>query len=132
MAHFAGVGLGTTLAPGILWARMQDAGTQKVTLAMVTDALMLSGIDLTEEERTALVEGANRNLAGYEEIRKLHIPPDVSPPFHFSPVVPGLVVNKARQPFKLSAAPAVKRPANLEDVAFWPITTSASWCARGK
>ena len=121
MAHFAGVGLGTTLAPGILWARMQDAGTQKVTLAMVTDALMLSGIDLTEEERTALVEGANRNLAGYEEIRKLHIPPDVSPPFHFSPVVPGLTVNKTKQPFRLSAAPSVKRPANLEDVAFWPI-----------
>lgn len=121
MAHFAGVGLGTTLAPGILWARMQDAGTQRVTLAMVTDALMLSGIDLTEEERTALVEGANRNLAGYEEIRKLHIPPDVSPPFHFSPVVPGLTVNKVKQPFRLSAAPAVKRPANLEDVAFWPI-----------
>ncbi len=121
MAHFAGMGLGTTLAPGILWARMQDAGTQKVTLAMVTDALMLSGIDLTEEERTALVEGANRNLAGYEEIRKLHIPPDISPPFHFSPVVPGLTVNKTKQPFRLSAAPPVKRPASLEDVAFWPI-----------
>jgi Asp-tRNA(Asn)/Glu-tRNA(Gln) amidotransferase A subunit family amidase len=121
MAHFAGAGLATTLAPGILWARMQDAGTQRVTLAMVTDALKLSGIDLTEEERTALVEGANRNLAGYEEIRKLHIPPDVSPPFHFSPVVPGLTVNKTRQPFKLSAAPAVKRPSNLEDAAFWPV-----------
>ena len=121
MAHFAGAGLGTTLAPGVLWARMQDAGTQKVTLAMVTDALVLSGIDLPEDERTALVEGANRNLAGYDEIRKLHIPPDVSPPFHFSPVVPGLTVNKTKQPFKLSAAPSVKRPANLEDVAFWPI-----------
>lgn len=121
MAHFAGVGLGTSLAPGILWARMQDAGTQRVTLAMVTDALMLSGIDLTEEERTALVEGANRNLSGYDEIRKLHIPPDISPPFHFSPVVPGLTVNKTKQPFKLSAAPSVKRPANLEDAAFWPI-----------
>lgn len=121
MAHFAGVGLGTTLAPGILWARMQDAGTKRVTLAMVTDALMLSGIDLPEDERTALVEGANRNLAGYEEIRKLHIPPDVSPPFHFSPVVPGLTVNKVKQPFRLSAAPSVKRPANLEDAAFWPI-----------
>ena len=121
MAHFAGAGLGTTLAPGILWARMQDAGTQRVTLAMVTEALKLSGIDLTEEERTGLVEGANRNLAGYEEIRKLHIPPDVSPPFHFSPVVPGLVVSKTKQPWRLSAAPAVKRPANLEDVAFWPV-----------
>ncbi|MDP3719643.1 MAG: amidase [Acidobacteriota bacterium] len=121
MAHFAGVGLGTTLAPGILWARMQDAGAQRVTLAMVTDALKLSGIELTEEERTALVEGANRNLTGYEAIRKLHIPPDVSPPFHFSPVVPGLTVNKTRQPFRLSSAPSVKRPANLEDVAFWPV-----------
>ncbi len=121
MAHFAAAGLGTTLAPGILWARMQDAGAQRVTLAMVTDALKLSGIELTEEERTGLVEGANRNLTGYEEIRKLHIPADISPPFHFSPVVQGMTVNKTRQPFRLSAAPAVKRPANLEDVAFWPI-----------
>ncbi len=121
MAHFAGAGLGTTLAPGILWARMQDAAAQRVNLAMITEALKLSGIDLTEEERTALVEGANRNLTGYEEIRKLHIPPDVSPPFHFSPVVPGLTVNKTKQPFRLSPAPAVKRPASLEDVAFWPV-----------
>src|SRR5262245_35058890 len=28
MAHFAGVGLGGTLAPGVLWARMQDAGAK--------------------------------------------------------------------------------------------------------
>ena len=62
MAHFAGVGLGSTLAPGILWARMQDAGTQTITLAMVTDALKLSGIELTEAERKAMVETANRNL----------------------------------------------------------------------
>ena len=26
MTHFAGIGLGSTLAPGVLWARMQDAG----------------------------------------------------------------------------------------------------------
>ena len=26
MTHFASVGLGTTLVPGVLWARMQDAG----------------------------------------------------------------------------------------------------------
>ncbi|MEO8680903.1 MAG: amidase [Vicinamibacterales bacterium] len=121
MTHFAGIGLGTTLAPGILWARMQDAGAQKVTLAMVTDALKLSGIEMTEADRQALVDGANRNLTGYEELRAVHIPNDVSPPFHFSSIVPGVTVNKTRQPFRLSAAPAVKRPANLEDAAFWPI-----------
>ena len=52
---------------------------------------------------------------------EIHIPNDVSPPFHFSAVVPGIEVDKTRQPFRLSAAPAVKRPANLEDVAFWPV-----------
>ena len=45
MTHFAGIGLGSTLVPGVLWARMQDQGTQRVTLAMVTDALKLQGIE---------------------------------------------------------------------------------------
>jgi Asp-tRNA(Asn)/Glu-tRNA(Gln) amidotransferase A subunit family amidase len=121
MAHFAGVGLGTTLAPGILWARMQDAGTQTITLAMVTDALRLSGIELTEAERKDMVETANRNLTRYEELRRIEIPNDVSPPFHFSPLVQGLVVDKTKRPFRLSGAPAVTRPANLEEAAFWPI-----------
>ncbi len=121
MATFAGAGLGTTLVPGVLWARMQDAGTPKLTLAMVNDALKISGVDVPEDEKAALVESANRNLSGYDDLRKLHIPPDVSPPFHFSPVTPGMTVNKTKQPFRLSAPPAIKRPANLEDAAFWPV-----------
>jgi Asp-tRNA(Asn)/Glu-tRNA(Gln) amidotransferase A subunit family amidase len=121
MTYFAGVGLGSTLAPGIVWARLQDAGTQTITLEMITEALKLSGIELTEDERKEMVAGANRNLTQYADIRKIHIPNDVSPPFHFSPIVPGMEVSKAKLPFRLSAAPSVKRPANLEDVAFWPI-----------
>jgi len=121
ITHFASIGLGGTLAPGILWARMQDARAKRITLEMVTDALELSGIQLTEDERKAMVDGANNNLARYEEVRAIHIPNDVSPPFHFSSLVPGLTVNKTRLPFKLSPAPQVKRPAQLEDVAFWPV-----------
>jgi Asp-tRNA(Asn)/Glu-tRNA(Gln) amidotransferase A subunit family amidase len=121
MAHFAGIGLGTTLAPGILWARMQDAGTQTITVEMITEALKLSGIELTEAERAAMVESANQNLKRYEEVRAIHIPNDVSPPFHFSPLVPGLEVSRKKLPFVLSAPPAVKRPADLERVAFWPV-----------
>lgn len=121
MATFAGAGLGGTLVPGVLWARVQDSGTARVTIAMVNEALKLSGIEISEDEKANLVEGANRNLTGYEELRKLHIPADVSPPFHFSPLVPGMTVNKARLPFRLSAAPAVRRPSNLEDAAFWPL-----------
>jgi Asp-tRNA(Asn)/Glu-tRNA(Gln) amidotransferase A subunit family amidase len=125
MATFAGAGLGSTLVPGVLWARVQDSGANKVTLAMVDEALKLSGIVIADDEKNTIVETANRNLAGYEEIRKLHIPPDVSPPFHFSPVVPGMTVSKARQPIRFSATPGVKRPSNLEDAAFWPIRNLA-------
>ncbi len=121
MTHFASVGLGTTLVPGVLWARMQDAGASQVTLAMLTDALKLSGVELSEEDRKQLVENANRNLTSLEELRKIQIPLDVSPPYHFSPIVPGIQVSKTRLPFRMSANPAVKRPANLEDVAFWPV-----------
>jgi Asp-tRNA(Asn)/Glu-tRNA(Gln) amidotransferase A subunit family amidase len=121
LAHFASLGLGATLVPGVLWARMQDAGAQSVTLAMLTDALQLSGVELSEEDRKAMVDSANRNLAQFRELREVTIPNDVSPPFHFSPLVPGMTVDQARQPFRISRPPALKRPATLEDAAFWPV-----------
>src|SRR5262245_29383556 len=71
MTHFAGAGLGATLALGILWARMQDQGATQITLEMVTDALKLAGIEATEAERRAMVTGANQSLARYEAIRQL-------------------------------------------------------------
>jgi Asp-tRNA(Asn)/Glu-tRNA(Gln) amidotransferase A subunit family amidase len=121
MAHFASIGLGSTLAPGILWARMQDASAKKVTLAMVAEAMKLSGLEFTEEELKSMVDAANQNLTRYEDQRAVQIPNDVSPPFHFSALVPGMVVTKVRLPFRLSTPPPVKRPANLEETAFWPV-----------
>jgi len=121
MTHFATIGLGSTLVPGVLWARMQDAGANRITLAMVRSALGLAGIEATDAEAEAMVNGANQNLTRYESIRQLDIPNDVSPPFHFSSIVPGIEVDKTPRPFRMSRAPRVERPANLEDVAFWPV-----------
>jgi Asp-tRNA(Asn)/Glu-tRNA(Gln) amidotransferase A subunit family amidase len=121
LTHFASVGLGSTLAPGILWARMQDAGAKKLTVEMVADAMKLSGLEFNEADLKSMVDAANQNLTRYEELRTVHIPNDVSPPFHFSPLVPGIEVNRTKLPFRLSAAPAVKRPVNLEEAAFWPV-----------
>jgi Asp-tRNA(Asn)/Glu-tRNA(Gln) amidotransferase A subunit family amidase len=121
MTHFASVGLGSTLAPGILWARMQDAGAKKLTVEMVADAMKLSGLEFNEADLKSMIDAANQNLTRYEELRTVHIPNDVSPPFHFSPLVPGLEVNRTKLAFRLSAAPTVKRPVNLEEAAFWPV-----------
>jgi Asp-tRNA(Asn)/Glu-tRNA(Gln) amidotransferase A subunit family amidase len=121
LAAFTSVGLGGTLAPGVAWARLQEAGADRITLAMVTDALKLSGIELAEADRQAIVDAANTNLERMEELRGLHIRNDVSPPYHFSPVVPGMTVDRTRRPWVLSKAPPLKRPANLEEAAFWPV-----------
>jgi Asp-tRNA(Asn)/Glu-tRNA(Gln) amidotransferase A subunit family amidase len=121
LAHFAGIGLSSTLLPGALWAGMQQAGVQRVTAAMMADALKLAGLEFSEEERTGMVNNVNQALTRYEALHNFEIPNDVSPPFHFNPLVPGMKVNRTRQPFRISVAPAVKRPANLEDVAFWSV-----------
>src|SRR6266404_5589124 len=122
--HFSGIGLGATLLPGVLWAQVQQEGAQKVTPEMLKDALALSGLSFSEEDQKAMLQGVNRNLTNYEELRNLHIPNDVAPPFYFSALVPGMKVNRTREPLRFST-PAVKRPANLEDVAFWPVTQLA-------
>jgi Asp-tRNA(Asn)/Glu-tRNA(Gln) amidotransferase A subunit family amidase len=88
---------------------------------MLKDALTLSGLSFPDDDQKAMLQSVNQNLARYEELRNLHIPNDVSPPFYFSPIVPGMKVNRVRLPLRFST-PAAKRPANLEDVAFWPLT----------
>jgi Asp-tRNA(Asn)/Glu-tRNA(Gln) amidotransferase A subunit family amidase len=88
---------------------------------MLTDALALSGLTFTAEDQKALLQAANQSLTRYEDLRKSPIPNDVAPPFYFSPLVPGMKVNRTKLPVRFSI-PKVRRPANLEEVAFWPIT----------
>ncbi len=121
MTHFASIGLGSTLVPGVVWARMQDQGTQRVTAAMLKEALKLQGVEVPDADIQAMVAGANQNLTRFEEVRKISIPLDVSPPFHFSALAPGIEPNRTRLPFRMSVAPSIRRPSNLEDVAFWPV-----------
>jgi Asp-tRNA(Asn)/Glu-tRNA(Gln) amidotransferase A subunit family amidase len=119
LSFFSGVGLGGTLLPGVLWAQLQQDGAQRITQRMLADSLALSGLTFSEEDQRSMLQAANQNLTRYEELRKVHIPNDVAPPFYFSPLTPGMQVNRVRQPFRFSAS-RVRRPANLEDVAFWP------------
>jgi Asp-tRNA(Asn)/Glu-tRNA(Gln) amidotransferase A subunit family amidase len=40
-------------------------------------------------------------------------------------MVPGLRLDRERKPFRMSESPALRRPAHLEDVAFWPMSELA-------
>ena len=135
LAYFSGIGLGSSLLPGALWAEMQagpptsaapqqDGAAPRVTAEMLRNALALAGLTFSDEDQKAMLQGVNRNLTSFEEVRKLEIPNDVAPPFYFSSIVPGMKVNRTRDPLHFSA-PVVKRPANLEDAAFWPVVQLA-------
>jgi Asp-tRNA(Asn)/Glu-tRNA(Gln) amidotransferase A subunit family amidase len=124
IAQFSSLGLGGTLLPGVLWAEMQQAGAEQITLEMLRHALVMAGLSFTADDEKAMVRAVNQNLTRMTELRAIHIPNDVSPPFHFSPIVPGMTVNRSKQPFRMST-PAVKRPADFEEVAFWPVVQLA-------
>jgi len=125
LAHFSAIGLGSTLLPGVLWGQMQEgASVQRVTPEMLKGALIIAGLNFSDEDQKAMLRSVNQSIGRYEDLRKLHIPNDVAPPFYFSAITPGMKVSRAREPFRPSA-PIVKRPANLEDLAVWPIVQLA-------
>ena len=125
LTALSSVGVGGTLVPGALLAQVQQSGDAKVTAAMLADALAVAGLTVSEEDQKAMLQAVNRNLASYEEVRKVAIPNDVAPPSYFSAIVPGMKVNRTREPLRFSSPPPVKRPVNLDDVAYWPILNLA-------
>ena len=129
LSSLAGLGLGSTLLPGVLWAQMEkekeQEGSAKITIEMLKVAASVSGLTLTDDDYEAILTAVNQNLTRHVALRKIAIPNNVAPPLYFNPLVPGMAVNRTRLPFTLSAPPKVTRPANLEDVAFWPITQLA-------
>jgi Asp-tRNA(Asn)/Glu-tRNA(Gln) amidotransferase A subunit family amidase len=121
MAHFASIGLGSSLLPGVLWAQVQQNGAEKISPEMMKVALQLSGLEFSDEEENRMLNNVNQSLGRWEALHKFHIPNNVAPPFYFNPLLPGMKMPRTREPLKLSTIPAVKRPSNLEDVAFWSV-----------
>lgn len=128
LAYFSGVGLSSTLLPGVLWEKLQaqagqapPAGGQKVTLEMVKAALAVAGVEFSDDDAQGMVDGVNQSLARYVERRAFVIDPEVPPSVYFSPLVPGTRLDRVGKPIRISKPPDVKRPANLEDVSYWPV-----------
>jgi Asp-tRNA(Asn)/Glu-tRNA(Gln) amidotransferase A subunit family amidase len=125
-ATCAGLGLTGTLLPGVLWAEVNAQGTASVDVAMIRGAAKLAGLEFSDAEYEGMVQPVNQSLARMRAIRATVIPNDVAPPFYFSPLTPGMVVERKSRPPRYSKAPRVKRPADLETVAFWPVSRLAA------
>jgi len=121
LAYFSGIGLTSTLLPGALWSRLQEGKAGRVTIEDVGEAAKIAGLDLTDDEKKEMLAGVNNNLTRYESLRKIPLDNSVPLPTHFNPRVPGMSLNKRMKVFRPTRPLSVKRPAKLEDVAFWPV-----------
>jgi Asp-tRNA(Asn)/Glu-tRNA(Gln) amidotransferase A subunit family amidase len=119
LAACSGLGLGSTLLPGVLWTLADDK--DKVTIEMIDEAAAIADVPFPAEYRQMMVDTLNEHVKGYEEIYKLHIPNNVAPALVFDPVLASTKFETEKRPLHISAAPAIAAsavPKNLEDVCF--------------
>jgi len=125
LGYFSALGLGSTLFPGVLWGRLQEQRPPRVTKQMLREAAAVAGVEFNDHQLDIMVEGVNKNLPHWDELRKIPLDNSVAPPLFFNPVVPGMKIDRTKRPFRASDPPRVTRPRNLEDVAFWQVAQLA-------
>ncbi len=123
MTFCGSLGLGSTLLPGVLWAKLADGAD--ISAATVACAEELAGIHFDDEQRQQMVDGLRRQAGQLEALHAVSLPNAVAPALVFNPVPAGMQVGgEQRQPVRGAVtAPAV--PANLEELAFRPLTELA-------
>jgi Asp-tRNA(Asn)/Glu-tRNA(Gln) amidotransferase A subunit family amidase len=141
LAYFSSLGLTSTLFPGVLWGKLAEARVSKtqgkpsdapsqltaaapqLTKDMLREAATVAGLEFTDEQLDKMLKGVTENTVKLRELRKIEIDNSIAPPLYFNPVLPGMKIDRTRRPFRASAPPHVQRPPNLENVAFWPVTS---------
>jgi Asp-tRNA(Asn)/Glu-tRNA(Gln) amidotransferase A subunit family amidase len=146
LAYFSSLGLTSTLFPGVLWGKLtearvsegrlseesgaeasamnaSEAAAPQLTKDLLREAAAIAGLEFTDEQLDKMLKGVTENAVKLRELRKIEIDNSIAPPLYFNPVLPGMKIDRTRRSFRASAPPHVRRPSNLEDVAFWPVTS---------
>lgn len=119
IAACSGLGLTSTLFPGVLWALA--AGKEKITVEMIDDAAAIADVPIPDEDREMMLSSLEDQSKGYDEIYQLHLPNSAAPAFNFDPVLPSTKFETEKRPLRISGAPAIATrgvPTNIEDICF--------------
>lgn len=100
-------------------------GTAKPALATIREAARLAGLSWTDEECEDVAESLSALARSVEMIDKDALGNASPLPLHFDPRPAGIAVSLPRGTFTPPPRPTVSRPANLEEVAFWPLAALA-------
>src|SRR2546423_6300289 len=121
MAACTGMGLGSTLFPGVLWAQAQAHAAPKITREMIDAAASIADVSIADEYKQMMIDDLNDHAKNYEAIYALHMPNSVEPALLFDPVVPGMKYETRKKAMRMSVAPGAlssAAPKDLERLAF--------------
>ncbi|MDQ3082166.1 MAG: amidase family protein, partial [Gemmatimonadota bacterium] len=117
MTYFSSIGLGSTLLPGVLWAKVADGA--EITVASIAAAEEVAGLQFSDAERTMMLDGLKQQEQRIENLHKVSIANSVSPALIFNPVPAGMSVpREAKRPMVRGRIVARPVPSNLDELAF--------------
>ena len=121
MGYFAGLGITSSLFPGVLWAKV--AAGEEITLASIASAEEIAGVHFDPAEREMMLDGLKQQEQRIELLHKTTLPNSVAPSIVFDPLPPGFTPPRdVKRPMVRSRGPAVAASGSLEELAFLPVT----------
>jgi Asp-tRNA(Asn)/Glu-tRNA(Gln) amidotransferase A subunit family amidase len=121
MGYFAGAGLSSTLFPGVLWAKL--AAGAEITVETIASAEEVAGLHFDAAERELMLDGLKQQEQRIEALHKVSLANSVSPAIVFDPRPPGKKIPAPmNRPMVRSKVPARARGADVEELAFLPVT----------
>lgn len=115
------------LAAPALAQSQQPQPQQRIGVETLDCAERIFGLDFDPEEEQAALNGVNRNLATFEQLRELDIPLDTEPAVIFRPYLPGKRPRPGATPgakVDVTLQPPPRR-GSIDDLAFAPVTALA-------
>lgn len=129
LAHCGALGVGSTLLPGVLWARMLDG--EEITAASIASAAEIAGVAFTDEQRDQMLEGVKRQRAQLAALHRIPLENAVPPALVFSPLPrPDALPTGPAGRVQMSRQPVHRAPADLTALAYAPVTTLAELLRR--
>jgi len=120
MASCGSLGLGATLFPGVLWAKM--AAGAEITKETVTAAAELAGLTFDDAEREMMVAGLRDQARTLATLHEIPLENGVAPAVQFNPLPANTTIAGEQREPKHSPVRAPAVPGNLEELAFRPVT----------
>jgi Asp-tRNA(Asn)/Glu-tRNA(Gln) amidotransferase A subunit family amidase len=117
---------GALAAPALA---QQESQAQRISKETLDCGEKIFGIDFTEAEEEAALNGVNSNLEAFERLRQIEIPPGTEPAVTFRPYLPGRKPKPGATPgarLKVALRPPAARSASIEDLALQPVTALAA------